>query len=79
MKQQTAVNWLVNEEYQNYKSVINMAKSIEEQQIIEAYLEGCKSVRLEMEMKSIINSFDEDTAEDRWFLSAEQYYKETYK
>ena len=79
MKQQTAVNWLVNEEYQNYKSVINMAKSIEEQQIIEAYLEGCKSVRLEVEMKSIINSFDEDTAEDRWFLSAEQYYKETYK
>lgn len=76
---QTAVNWLVNEEYQNYKSVIDMAKSIEKQQIMEAYLEGCKSVRLEMEMKSIVNSFDEDTAEDREFLSAEEYYKETYE
>lgn len=76
---QTAVNWLVNEEYQNYKSVIEMAKSIEKQQIIEAYLEGCKSVGLEIEMKSIVNSFDEDTAEDREFLLAEEYYKETYK
>jgi hypothetical protein len=76
---QTAVDWLVNEEYQNYKSVIDMAKSIEKHQIMDAYLEGCKSVRLEIEMKSIVNSFDEDTAEDREFLSAEEYYKETYE
>ena len=42
---QTAVDWLIKEEYQGYNSVINMAKSIEKQQIMEAYLEGCKSVR----------------------------------
>lgn len=76
---QTAVDWLVNEEYQNYKSVIDMAKSIEKQQIMEAYLEGCKSVRFEKEVKSIVDSYNEDTIEDREFLSAEQYYKEIYK
>ena len=76
---QTAVKWLVNEEYQNYKSVINMAKSIEKQQIIEAYLEGCKSARLENEVKLIVDAYDEDTLEDREFLSAEQYYSKTYE
>jgi hypothetical protein len=76
---QTAVQWLVNEEYQNYKSVIDMAKSMEKQQIMEAYLEGCKSVRFEREVKSIVESYDDDTIEDREFLSAEQYYKEIYE
>ena len=38
---QTAVDWLVNEEYQNYISVIDMAKSMEKQQIIQAYLDAC--------------------------------------
>jgi hypothetical protein len=75
---QTAVQWLVNEEYQNYKSVIDMAKSIEKQQIMEAYLQGCKSVRFEIEVKSIVDSYDDDTIGDREFLSAEQYYNETY-
>lgn len=76
---QTAVKWLVNEEYQNYKSVIDMAKSMEKQQIMEAYLEGCKSVRFERDIKSIVDSYDDDTIEDREFLSAEEYYKETYE
>ena len=76
---QTAVKWLVNEEYQNYKSVIDMAKSMEKQQIMEAYLEGCKSVRFERDVKSIVESYDDDTIEDREFLSAEEYYKETYE
>jgi hypothetical protein len=56
-----------------------MAKSMEKQQIMEAYLEGCKSVRFEKEVKSIVESYDDDTIEDREFLSAEEYYKETYK
>ena len=76
---QIAVKWLVNEEYQNYKSVIDMAKSMEKQQIIQAYLDGCKSVRFEREVKSIVKSYDDDTIEDREFLSAEEYYKETYE
>ena len=76
---QTAVKWLVNEEYQNYKSVIDMAKSMEKQQIIQAYLDGCKSVRFEREVKSIVESYDDDTIEDREFLSAEEYYKENYE
>ena len=76
---QTAVKWLVKEEYQNYKSVIDMAKSMEKQQIMEAYLEGCKSVRFERDVKSIVDSYDDDTIEDREFLSAEEYYKETYE
>lgn len=76
---QTAVDWLINEEYQNYQSVINMAKSIEKQQIMEAYLEGCKCVRFENEVKSIVDAYHENTLEDREFLSAEQYYTETYE
>lgn len=75
---QTALDWLIKEEYQGYKSIINMAKSIEKQQIMEAYLEGCKSVRFEKEVKSIVNSYDDDTIEDREYLSSEQYYNETY-
>jgi hypothetical protein len=75
---QTAVDWLIKEEYQGYNSVINMAKSIEKQQIMEAYLEGCKSVRFEKEVKSIVNSYEDDTIEDREYLSSEQYYNETY-
>ena len=76
---QTAVKWLVNEEYQIYKSVIDMAKSMEKQQIMQAYIDGCKSVRFEREVKSIVKSYDDDTIEDREFLSAEEYYKETYE
>ena len=56
-----------------------MAKSMEKQQIMEAYLEGCKSVRFERDVKSIVESYDDDTIEDREFLAAEEYYKLTYE
>jgi hypothetical protein len=75
----TAVEWLINEDYHGYKSVIELAKSMEKQQIMDAYLEGCKSVRLERHVKSIVNSYPDDTIEDREFLASEQYYNETYR
>lgn len=78
MKKQTAVEWLINEDYQGYKSVIELCKSMEKQQIIDAYLEGCKSVRIERDIKSIVNAYPDNTIQDREFLASEQYYNETY-
>lgn len=76
---QTSVDWLIKEQDYQGNSVVSMAKSIEKQQIMEAYIEGCKSVRFEKEVKSIVNSYDDNTIEDRDYLSSEQYYNETYE
>jgi hypothetical protein len=75
MKKQTAVEWLVaNIDWQlikntslNYEMIVNKAKEMEREQIIDAYLQGC-------EKGEMFNN------ENRAFTTdAEQYYNETFK
>jgi len=80
MKNQTAVEWLVN----HWKKLQSEGEKMSWQQIIDI-TELAKA----MEKQQIINSFDEGKSDGyktarEWdemivWLSAEQYYKQTYK
>jgi hypothetical protein len=67
-KQQTAVEWLVNE-LRNGKEfndeLIEQAKEMEKEQIIESYCQGCADIIKDEDI------FPRETSE--------QYYKETYE
>ena len=74
MKQQTAVEWLVEQlapsvslQQKYIDELLEQAKAMEKEQIIEAYFNGC-------EIGEMFNN------ENRAFITdSEQYYNETYK
>jgi hypothetical protein len=74
MSKQTAVEWLlwqlptINTTDPWYSRIIEQAKQMEKQQIVDAYIEGdCTSIEPEVEYKSLV------------IKDAEQYYQETFK
>ena len=87
MSKQTAVNWLI-EQISSSKYFYNLMEEIQSKSTI-AEPNGILHKAKEMEKEQIINSFDEGKSDGyktarEWdemiiWLSAEQYYNETYK
>jgi hypothetical protein len=86
MSKQTAVNWLI-EQISSSKYFYNLMEEIQSKSTI-AEPNGILHKAKEMEKEQIINSFDEGKSDGyktarEWdemivWLSAEQYYNETY-
>lgn len=71
MAQQTAVDWLMEQMlkpdmYKIWPTLLERAKEMEEEQIIDSYLDG------------VYQALDNDEAYDNWKTTGEQYYNETY-
>ena len=73
---QTAVEWLASEMLKpnlSMKDILEQAKEIEKQQIIDAYDKGCNEINLYYEFIK-----DENITQTKEPFSAEQYYNETF-
>jgi histone acetyltransferase (RNA polymerase elongator complex component) len=71
MAQQTAVDWLMEQMlkpdmYKIWPTLLERAKEMEEEQIIDSYLDG------------VYQALDNDEAYDNWKTTGEKYYNETY-
>jgi histone acetyltransferase (RNA polymerase elongator complex component) len=71
MAQQTAVDWLMEQMlkpdmYKIWPTLLERAKEMEQEQIIDSYLDG------------VYQALDNDEAYDNWKTTGEQYYNETY-
>ena len=82
---QTAVEWLANElknssgmPYEHFEKIINQAKEMEKEQIIEAYHEGQLCI-LDFFEKRLVPMGFESTSYKEDKEDANEYYKQTFK